>query len=115
MHDEVRAYPQYAAFLRSVAGVILLASPSLGSNLANLEEPLAKLIHGSSTSAHIVSNSARLKALKPKSKELASITAKFDDYRQWYRENIRCAGLKVSALRETKEIHNLAKVKVIHL
>jgi hypothetical protein len=86
MHDEVRAYPQYATFLRSIAGVLLLASPSLDANLANLAVPLAKLIHGSSGFAQMLPNPAHLKALKPESKELKTITAKLDDYCKWFRE-----------------------------
>lgn len=99
--DTDREY--YEKFLKSVCGVILLASPSHGSSLANFFAPLtavpAAISGGMSTLVH----NDHLVALKPSSGELKDITKEFEEFCKWF--EAQCGRkLKVAALRETKKL-----------
>lgn len=98
MHKEQD--PFYKKFLSSIAGVILLASPSQGSSLGTIAAPLmqglASLTGGMST----LLNWQHLAALKPNSPELVEITNDFDQYCVWFDTTMN-RKLPVHALVET--------------
>ncbi|KAF2403469.1 hypothetical protein EJ06DRAFT_279125 [Trichodelitschia bisporula] len=102
MHAEVQANPHYTPFLRSVAGVILLASPSQGSALANVATPMVQGASRISGGMSVLFNPAHLQALKPSAQELESVTGEFDAYCAWY-SGLHYAALKLAALRETRK------------
>lgn len=101
MHRE-RA-PNYDPFLRSIAGVILLASPSRGSALGNIAAPAVKALAALSGGMASLLNWSHLAALKPNSPELLTITQDFDEYCRWF-QGTMSRSLPVHALRETAPV-----------
>jgi hypothetical protein len=112
MHEQGTSQPEYATFLKSITGVILLASPSGGSGLADFAKPFADVISHSTALGSLYSNPAHLDALKPGSAELTAITKEFDVYCEWYKETVLSTGLKMAALRETTNINSIFPKKV---
>lgn len=114
MHSEIKQGADsktqaYTTFMRSVEGVILLASPSGGSGLAKskiLVQGISSLSGGWSTLLH----SELIAALKPSSKELPKITADFDGYCDWYSQQQK-RQLKMAAFRETAKWKGIAMVR----
>lgn len=96
---------QYETFMKSIKGVILLASPSQGSRLSgpgNVVGTAAGALLKAPGSLQTV-NVAHIRALNENSPELDKITRDFDEYCKWYTQNDKNKlKLKVHALRETK-------------
>jgi hypothetical protein len=113
MHEQGTSQPEYATFLKSITGVILLASPSGGSGFADFTAPLADAISSSTGLGSLFSNPAHLEALKPGSAELTAVTKEFDVYCEWYKKTVLSTGLKMAALRETTNITSTFPKKVI--
>jgi hypothetical protein len=95
--------PTYQPFLRSIAGVILLASPSQGSSLGNIATPVVRALASLSGGMASAMNWAHLAALKPSSPELVTITQNFNEYCRWFQATLS-RSLPVHALRETAEV-----------
>ncbi|KEF59266.1 uncharacterized protein A1O9_04110 [Exophiala aquamarina CBS 119918] len=98
MHKE--GAPVYQSFLRSIAGVILLASPSQGSSLGNIASPLIEGLAALTGGMASAMNWHHLAALKPSSPELLTITQDFNEYCRWFQSSFS-RSLPVHALRET--------------
>jgi hypothetical protein len=115
MHTETQSTDTnrepYQKFLRSVSGVILLASPSLGSALANISAPILKAVSAISGGMSAVVHHEHHSALKPSSSELVQITHDFDEFCKWY-EAQHDRKLKVEALREREKIKGTAMVRL---
>lgn len=102
MHENRQA-ENYGPFLNSVRGVILLASPSLGSTIAGWADSIIRGLGTITPGLNILVNPAHMLALRPNSPELAQITASFDKYCQWCESTLRVK-LIVNALRETAKM-----------
>ena len=83
-------------------GVILLASPSGGSDVGVVAEWMVRLAEGWSGGMSATLNPAHMRALRTQSAELAQITASFDAYCDWVNTTQR-RKLIVHALRETEK------------
>lgn len=110
MHQERNN--DYATFLRSIAGVILLASPSLGSSLAPIGAPILQGAAALSGRFGSPVNWQHLAALKPDSPELERITKMFDLYCAWFYSQFN-RRLPVNAFRETEKTTKLGFISFL--
>lgn len=124
MHSEIaqgrgKGANDIEAFLRSIEGVILLASPSNGSKLAVYASKALKMAASTSGSNSVLFNPAHVESLMPNDPELKQITTNFDKYCVWYKDK-QGRPLKVAAFRETKGMFKVprlgfTKVKVCRM
>jgi hypothetical protein len=99
MFNETQTTDTYGTFLKSISGVILLASPSQGSTIATVASPLAHYASSLSGGLSTLIRGDHLAALKPSSAELQAITHDFDAFCACYESQLG-RRLKLAALRE---------------